>query len=118
MIVLDKKYVFHIPLYKFENNDFVLIDINNILDDLINQLNQNGYDSFYIMNGKGYYKSQAFDELLITVFISQEQLKIKNQEFPDSIFKNWFKRNNNILKQEAFAYEYENNMFIWELNEN
>lgn len=115
MIELDEKYIFHIPLYKYENNELVKINITDILDDLINQLNQEGYDSLYIMKVKGYYKSRGFDELLLTIFISEEQLKRQNQDSPEIVFKDWFKINNNILRQEALAYECNNKMFICEI---
>ncbi|WP_407422258.1 hypothetical protein [Methanobrevibacter sp.] len=48
MIELDKKYVFHIPLYKYVNNDLIPIPIENIIEELIKQFNKNGYDSLYI----------------------------------------------------------------------
>lgn len=115
MLELDKKYVFHVPLYKYENKELVSIEIKDILDDLVNQLNQKGYDSLYIMKVKGYYKSRGFDELLLTIFISEEQLKRQNQDSPEIVFKNWFKINNNILRQEALAYECNNKMFICEI---
>ena len=62
---LDKKYVFHIPLCKYVNNDLIPIAIENIIDELIKQLNENGYDSLYMTKVKGYYKSRCFDEILI-----------------------------------------------------
>ena len=67
---LDKKYVFHIPLCKYVNNDLIPIAIENIIDELIKQLNENGYDSLYMTKVKGYYKSRCFDEILITLFVS------------------------------------------------
>lgn len=45
MIELDTKCVFHIPLYKFIDDELILIDIDEILDDLIGQFIENGYDS-------------------------------------------------------------------------
>ena len=113
MIELDKKYVFHIPLYKYVNNDLIPIPIENIIEELIKQFNKNGYDSLYITKVKGYYKSRCFDEILITLFVSTAF--IKNHNSPEAIFKKWFKVNNNILEQEAYAYEYNNTMNIHEI---
>ena len=93
MIELDTKCVFHIPLYKFIDDELILIDIDEILDDLIGQFSENGYDSLYMTKVKGVY----------------------NKESPEIIFKKWFMENNNLLEQEAFAYEWNNSLFIEEI---
>ena len=40
MIKLDTKYLLHIPLSKYENNDLISIDIDDVLEELISYLNQ------------------------------------------------------------------------------
>ena len=115
MIELNKKYVFHIPLYKFKNEELIPIELDPILDELIDRFNENGHDSLYMSNVSAYYKSRIFDEILISIFVSTEHLAKEKQEFPDRIFKKWFKDNNKILEQEALAYEYNNKMFIEKL---
>ena len=105
MYKLDKKYVFHIPLYKFEDGELVELSIDGLLDNLIDDL---GADSLYITKAKSHYKSRCFDELLLTLFVSGD-------ESPEDIFKNWFRDNNHILGQEAFAYECQNQMHIFDL---
>ena len=111
MIELDTKYVFHIPIYKYIKGSLILIEYEEILDDLIDSFNQNGYDSLYLTKVRGFYKSREFDELLITIFISSNQ----DNESPEAIFKEWFMENNDILEQEAFAYECNGSMFIEEI---
>lgn len=108
---LDKKYVLHIPFHKFENDKITKINMKNLIDDLIKQLNNNGYISFYMTKVNGYYKNRCFDEMLITIFASSDS----KQKLPDEIFSKWFKENNNTLKQESFAYEYNNKMYIEEI---
>lgn len=110
MIELNKKYVFHIPLYKLIGDELILIHIEEILEDLFSQFNKNGFYSWYVTKVKAHYKSRAFDELLITIFTSSE-------EFPEVLFKKWFMENNNILEQEAFAYESNDSMIIEEIKE-
>lgn len=107
MIELDKKYIFHIPKYKFEDNKLTPID-TNLLNEFITKLNENGYSSAYLTDVKSYYKNRTYDEILITLFTSS-----KNN--PEKIFRKFFTENNSILKQEAFAYECDNRMFIEEL---
>ncbi|WP_162685736.1 hypothetical protein [Methanosphaera sp. BMS] len=81
------------------------------MDELIDNLNDNGYHSFYMIKAKGFYKSRCFDELLITIFASEDDNKPK----PHIIFKKWFADNNNILNQESMAYEYNNTLHIEKL---
>lgn len=108
---LDQKYVLHLPVHKFENEEITRINIDKLLDDLINTLNANNYHSFYITKVNGHYKTRSFDEILITIFTSSHEQKIQ----PNEIFKKWFGENNNTLKQESFAYEYGNSLYIIEL---
>lgn len=106
MMELDKKYVFHIPVYKFLKMGLIPIEYEEILDVLIDWFNQEGYDSLYITEVKGFYKSREFDELLITIFTSSYD------DLPQHIFEYWFIENNDVLGQEAFAYECNNSMFV------
>ena len=107
MIELEEKYVFHIPLYKCAGDELAEIEADGILDELVDELSQNGFDSLYMTKVESIYKSRRFDELLITVFASSNT--------PESIFSEWFSKNNDVLGQEAFAYEKANRMIINEL---
>ena len=117
MIELNKKYVFHIPLYKYDDNndELIAIDMTGIFDELIDEFEENGYDSLYMTDVNSLYKSRFFSEILISIFVSTERLAKDDVEFPDRIFKKWFKKNNDILEQEGYAYEYNNKMFIEKL---
>ena len=50
-VELDKKYVFHIPLYKYVDNELIALDMDDIIDELIMQFSEKGYDSIHV-NGK------------------------------------------------------------------
>lgn len=100
---LNKKYVFHIPLYKYEDNELILIEIDDILDDLIYQL---GSESLYMTKVKSVYKKRMYDEILLTIFTN---------ESPEFVFEKWFEENNDMLCQEAFAYELGDSMIIKKL---
>ena len=108
MIELTERYVLHIPLSKFEDSVVVELNIDENLDDLIGQLDSNGFDSFYIAKVQSHYKSRIFDEVLITIFTDSSRELI-------GLFRNWFLKNNNVLKQEAFAYERNNSLVIEKL---
>ena len=107
-MILEEKYIFHIPLFKYENDKIISIDMDNILNELICEFAEKGFENLYIIKARGHYKSRSYDELLITIYTSKNE----NQTLPNEIFEKWFKNNNNILKQESFGYEYNNRMFI------
>lgn len=109
MIELDKKYVFHIPLCRYDGVELRKIDIDGVLDELIDQFNENGFDSLYVTKVKGHYRSRCFDELLLTLFSL-------SGENPQEIFVDWFERNNDVLGQEAFGWECGNRMYVRELD--
>ena len=106
---LDKKYVFHIPLYRYENGTLELIDVDDVLDDLIGRLGDGSFDSLYVTKVESHYRSRRFDELLLTLFVEAHQC-------PEEIFGEWFRQNNGALRQEEFAYECGNTLFIERLD--
>ena len=107
MIVLEKKYVLHVPLCKFEKGKLISAEAD--VSDLIDCLSKNGFDAAYITGAKGIYKSRCFDELLVTIFASSDE--------PKEIFIRWFQKNNHLLGQEALAYECDGKLFVMKLIE-
>lgn len=95
--MLDAKHVLHIPLTRFDGGKLVSIDIGGILENLIVRLEESGFDGVYVSEVSGHYQKRKFDELLITVFASDDSV--------EEIFRQWFFENNDVLGQEAFAYE-------------
>ncbi|MBR0472832.1 MAG: hypothetical protein IJI98_09080 [Methanosphaera sp.] len=110
MITLNQKYVLHIPCYKYQEGKLISLKNENIIDQLIEKLNREGYNSFYITEVKGHYKTRSFNEILITIFTNQEE-----RTTPDKIVREWYQENNNILPHESYAYEHGNKMIIEEL---
>ena len=102
---LDMKYVLHIPLSRWENDALIALNVDDLLEELINDLELQGFDSFYVTKVVSYYKSRKFNEVLITIFA-------RDGDAPHEIFKEWFLRHNDKLAQEAFAYELGNKMII------
>jgi hypothetical protein len=108
---LNQKYVLHIPCYKHDATHLIKLDMETLIGGLISKLEKHGYESLYMSKVKGYYKTRCFDEILLTIFTSSNN----NEKTPAIIFKEWFIEQNNILEQEAYAYEENNNLIIEEL---
>ena len=105
---LDCRYVLHIPLSRWENDALIALDVDDMLGELVNLLEDEGFDSFYLTKVESYYKSRRFNEVILTIFASSD-------DRPHEIFKKWFQDHNDVLGQEAFAYEIENRMVIEKL---
>lgn len=105
MIELEKKYVLHIPLYRFSNGKLIQIEFDDLLENLIDRLD---CESLYMTKAKSVYKNRTYDEILITIFTSDKS--------PVDEFSRWFRQNNDILAQEAFAYETGDRMFVEKLD--
>lgn len=105
MSELSEKYVFHIPVFKFEDNRLIRIDIDGYICNLVAMFAESGFEGMYSTMVKSYYKSRCYDEILITVFTSPE-------EAPEEIFRDWFVKNNDVFAQEAFAFEHNGTMHI------
>lgn len=111
MIILNNKYVLHIPTFKHINIDdknIISPDYINILKD---ELSKNEYSSMYVTKAQGHYKKRTFDEILITIYAPEKT----STPQPDDIFKKWFKEYNHLFKQESFAYELNDKLYIEKL---
>ena len=104
-MILDEKYVLHIPLAKFEDGKISAVNIDGILDELIESLNSRDVNSYYILHADGFYKSRKFPQLLLKVFAPSD-VDI------GEIFACWFLKNNHVLCQETFAYEKSGKMIV------
>lgn len=110
-MILNHKLVFHVPCKYWNGTELVDIkEISNVIHALIIALNDFSVsDSFYISDITGIYKNRIFPEKTVTVFYESEMDKAIE------IYINWFKRYNNILKQEALSYELDNQMIVLNL---
>lgn len=102
---LDSKYVFHIPLYKYEDNRLTPLEIDDILCELFDEFHKKGFEGMYVSKVKSRYKGRDYSELLVTLFTTEDKS-------PEEIFERWFVKNNEMLKQDEFAYEKGNAMTI------
>lgn len=108
-MILDTRYVFHIPLCKYQNNKLIPIgekkNIRQIIDSLLNRLTAAGYFGMYILDAEGVYKERRYNEKLIILYTETGQN-------PELVFEEWFAANNDILKQECYSYEKTGKMII------
>lgn len=111
-MIFNNKIILHIPEQAWINDKLQDIPIRKLIDILTVRLQDAGFHSFYITRVKSFYKGRSYPEKLITLYCADEYEKVID------IFSDWFIENNNLLRQEAFAYEYNNSLCIKELDQN
>lgn len=111
MTTLNNRYVLHIPTFKYVNTEDKTIIGEEYIKILTDKLTEYGYTSFYITQAQGQYKTRKYDEILITVYASDN----RDAKLPDTIFGEWFRKHNHIFEQESFAYEHNNKLYIEKL---
>lgn len=105
----NAKLVFHIPCKAWDNG-LTDIDYKAFKQILLNDLAAIGLTNSYTVSAAAYYKGREYEELLLTVFC-ENQYKDKAAE----TFRQAFRRHNDIMRQEAFAYECNGNLTVEEL---
>jgi len=104
MIKLNNKIILHIPEC-FHNENKLIPVPNYVFYGLYNELQSSNYD-FYVTSVQTYYKGRGYTTRLITLYTLNDDKK------PIIIFKDWFQSNNDELRQESLAYEYNNTLII------
>lgn len=95
----NAKLTFHIPCAAWSNG---LIEINYkaFKQYLLEGLAAIGLTSLYSVQAKGYYKGREYDEILLTVFCKEQDCDAAAE-----VFRQTFRVHNDLMRQEAFAYE-------------
>jgi len=110
MLILENKYVLHIPLSRFVNGEMEMLDIDNLLEELFRKLEENGIEGFYTTRTTGFYRSRRYPELLLTVYSNRTSIV-------EVIFEEWFQTHNKVLCQEAFSYEANDRLHVIRLED-
>ena len=105
---LSEKLVLHVPEEKWCVDHLESIASGHVLDELIGTLENAGVISLYSQNAMGFYKGRCYHEILFTIFC-ENQARAKTVA---EIFGDWFRTHNAVLKQEAFAYEWNGTLHI------
>ena len=105
---LSEKLVFHIPEKTWREDHLEDIGVDSALEDLTDALAGIGLTSFYIQQVTGGYKGRRYPERLMVVFCEHGPLA----EQAAGLFEQWFRSHNEILKQEAFSYEWNGTLTV------
>lgn len=106
---LPHKLVFHIPQKALVHGVALEIPFSELFPNLVTALYAAGLSGFYVVDGVGFYKGRTYPEKLVTVFCGD------TMEAVESAYQDWFQRFNDVLQQEAFAYEVDGELVIKDL---
>ncbi|MGI5976742.1 MAG: hypothetical protein ACOX68_03500 [Candidatus Limivicinus sp.] len=109
-ICSDVKLVLHVPHFswcgKLTENQHVAF-----LRYLRAELGAAGFTAFYSVPATGFYSGRSYAEELVTVFCAEDK-----KEHIIKIFEAAYRTHNDLLQQEAFAYECGGMLFTEELS--
>ncbi len=96
----DTKLTLHVPCVAKESGGLVKINYEEFKSRLIKALADVGVNSYYTQAATGYYDGAEYDEVLWTVYCEKQD----GDKIAEALCRT-FRESNDILKQEAFAYE-------------
>lgn len=106
--IFQHKAVLHIPQQAWVDGELVDLDLVEATGKLLAELGTAGVTSFYQTQATGHYQGRSYPETLLTIFGTAETTAAA------SIFKRWNKAHRATLRQEAFAYEQDGELFVYQ----
>ena len=106
---LTHKLVFHIPQKALVHGVALEIPFSALFPNLVTALYDAGVSGFYVVDGVGFYEGRTYPEKLVTVFCEDAP------EDVEKAYRDWFRHFNDVLQQEAFAYEVDGVLHIEKL---
>lgn len=106
--ILRHRAVLHIPQQAWDGERLVDLDLTGEKEELLAELTAAGVESLFQTEAVGYYKGRRYPESLLTIYGEAETTAAA------SIFSAWNKRHRETLRQEAFAYELDGELFVYQ----
>ena len=109
MKTLTNKISFHIPGFKYIEGKMLNIYLYDFKAVLNKELEKVGIEAFYAEKAVGYYKGREYPQEIISVFFDKEDVL--------GCFARTVYSMRDSLSQEAYAYELNGKMYIYEAEE-
>ena len=109
MKTLTNQISFHIPGFKYIEGKMLNIYLDDFKALLNSELKKVGIEAFYAEKAVGYYKGREYQQEIITVFFNKEDVL--------GCFARTVYSMRDSLNQEAYAYELNGKMYIYEAEE-
>lgn len=103
------KYVFHVPCLKYKDGRLVYNFYQECIDIMAKKLVDIGVNGFYVIDAVGCYKMREYNEKLLIVFSDNESVA--------DLFKQTCKKLHGELEQEVYAYERDNEINFFKVDD-
>lgn len=104
------KYIFHVPCLKYKDGSLVYNGYQECIDIMAKKLADIGVNGFYTIDAVGRYKMREYNEKLLVVFSANESVA--------DLFKQTCKELHDELGQEVYAYERNNKIKFFKVDDN
>lgn len=99
------KFILHIPCKKYVDGKLVDNGYEKFIDTMYDTLGIMGTKGLYMVDAKGYYIGRTYDEKLMVVFRSGDEVA--------EAFRKACREFDKELGQEAYAYEKDNELVVF-----
>lgn len=102
------KFSFHIPQVAYVNGEYIAVPHEEFENALGEKLLELGIDAWYVIASTGIYKGRRYPQNIMVVYCDENK-----EDSVAGAFKNVCKVMGKAMQQEKFAYELNDNIYIF-----
>ena len=107
---MNQKFSFHIPKVAYVNEEYIPIHYEKFEDSLGKSLNEIGIIAWYTLSSTGFYHGRCYPQDIMVVYCDETKVVLVSE-----IYKKVCREMAGVVKQEQFAYEYNDNLIIFKI---
>ena len=106
---MNQKFSFHIPKVAYVNEEYIPIHYEKFEDALGMKLKEMGIIAWHTLSSTGFYKDRCYPQDIMVIYCDESEAVAISD-----IYKNVCKEMTEAMKQEQFAYEFNDELIIFE----
>ena len=106
---MNQKFSFHIPKVAYVNEEYIPIHYEKFEDSLGKKLKEIGITAWYIISSSGFYQGRCYPQNIMVVYCDETKVVLVSE-----IYKKVCQDMAGVMKQEQFAYEFNDELMIFE----
>ena len=107
---MNQKILFHIPKVAYVNEEYISILYEQFEDTLGKKLKEIGINAWYVLPSTGFYQGRCYSQDIMVVYCDEIKVVLVSE-----IYKKICREMAGVMKQEQFAYEYNDNLIIFKI---
>ena len=105
---MNQKFLFHIPKVAYVNEEYISISYERFEDALGMKLKEIGIIAWYKLSSTGFFKGRCYPQDVMVVYCDESEVVAVSD-----VYKNVCREMADVMKQEQFAYEHNDELIIF-----